>query len=94
MPLHLFIFNIIVILFRRKKSPPQFETLSEYTDESDDSKKSPPPAQQEKSATKSKLKQDGGSNKDKNAPKPVEINDVDDDLCEISSSSEIEIGKC
>lgn len=30
------------LLFRRKVSPPQFETLNEFTDESDESKKNSP----------------------------------------------------
>ena len=31
-----------ILLFRRKVSPPQFETLNEFTDESDESKKNSP----------------------------------------------------
>ena len=74
----------ILIYFRRKKSPPQFETLSEYTDESDESKKSTPCEDRQE-------KQDGG-HAQLPQPHPIEIENVDDDLCEISSSSEIEIG--
>ena len=86
-----------IFLFRRKKSPPQFETLSEYTDESDESKKSTPCTPSEETKTTLQPSADRGATSSadgKNAPKPVEIDcHVDDDLCEISSSSEIEIGE-
>ena len=76
--------------------------MSEYTDESDESKKSaspsgPAPADKKCANAAAKNPQSGVGLK--TAPNPVEIIDcggsdlVDDDFCcEISSSSEIEIG--
>ena len=65
----------------RKKILPSFETLSESTEsESDESKKNSPTAEDD-------------THKEIVTPAPVDIGDVsDDEVCEISSSSEIEIG--
>ena len=68
----------------RRRILPSFETLSESTEsESDESKKNSPVD------TESQLSDLRG---DVVTPSPVDITGSDDEICEISSSSEIEIG--
>jgi len=81
----------------RRKIIPSFETLSESTEsESDDSKKNSPVDFNDKKGTS---KQKGSCDEINNqriemtTPAPVDIAGSDDEMCEISSSSEIEIGE-
>jgi len=81
----------------RRKIIPSFETLSESTEsESDDSKKnSPVDFNDRKGASKQKAASDEIANQriEMTTPAPVDIAGSDDEMCEISSSSEIEIGE-
>eukprot|EP00090_Calanus_glacialis_P010277 TRINITY_DN18660_c0_g1_i3.p1 TRINITY_DN18660_c0_g1~~TRINITY_DN18660_c0_g1_i3.p1 ORF type:complete len:2160 (-),score=462.58 TRINITY_DN18660_c0_g1_i3:1392-7538(-) len=81
----------------RRKIIPSFETLSESTEsESDDSKKnSPVDFNDKKGSSKQKGSCDEIDNQriEMTTPAPVDIAGSDDEMCEISSSSEIEIGE-
>jgi len=81
----------------RRKIIPSFETLSESTEsESDDSKKnSPVDFNDKKGSSKPKGSCDEIDNQriEMTTPAPVDIAGSDDEMCEISSSSEIEIGE-
>lgn len=81
----------------RRKIIPSFETLSESTEsESDDSKKnSPVDFNDKKGSSKQKGSCDDIDNQriEMTTPAPVDIAGSDDEMCEISSSSEIEIGE-
>ena len=81
----------------RRKIIPSFETLSESTEsESDDSKKnSPVDFNDKKGSSKQKVSCDEIDNQriEMTTPAPVDIAGSDDEMCEISSSSEIEIGE-
>jgi len=82
----------------RRKIIPSFETLSESTEsESDDSKKTSPVdfKNDKKGSGNPKVSCDEIANQrnEMTTPAPVDIAGSDDEMCEISSSSEIEIGE-
>jgi len=94
---------------RRKVSPPQFETLNEFTDESDESRKTSPDEHRSSgggdcasgSGVRSTLtvvdtRAVRAATPTRKAvleqPDPIDIGLFEDDMCEISSSSEIEVG--
>jgi len=81
----------------RRKIIPSFETLSESTEsESDDSKKSSPVEFNDKqgnSKQNSSVNEINNQRIEMTTPAPVDIAGSDDEMCEISSSSEIEIGE-
>jgi len=82
----------------RRKIIPSFETLSESTEsESDDSKKTSPVDfnNDKKGSGNPKVSCDEIANQrnEMTTPAPVDIAGSDDEMCEISSSSEIEIGE-
>lgn len=82
----------------RRKIIPSFETLSESTEsESDDSKKtSPVDFNNDKKGSgnqKGSCDEIANQRNEMTTPAPVDIAGSDDEMCEISSSSEIEIGE-
>jgi len=82
----------------RRKIIPSFETLSESTEsESDDSKKtSPVDFNNDKKGSgnqKGSCDEIANQRNEMTTPAPVDIGGSDDEMCEISSSSEIEIGE-